>query len=217
MRSPLATSAAVHLAIVLILFFAHGPAPLIVPGPDVVQVSLVEPTTTPVIVAPPPAPKPRIEPAELRPEAGEGVKLAPVKPPPKQTETSRKADQEPAPTAPALPYAPAGNAGLRGQVSVDARDFAFTYYLMLVRNRVSQNWSPPAGLSSTNPVEAVVAFRIERDGTIAGVRLETGSAMEFFDRSALRAVMLSDPLPPLPLGFGGPSLGVHFGFQYAGP
>jgi hypothetical protein len=41
--------------------------------------------------------------------------------------------------------------------------------------------------------------------------------MEFFDHSALRAVMVSDPLPPLPLGFTGEDLGVHFGFEYAAP
>ena len=217
MRSPLAASAAAHLGVLLVLFLARGPAPLIVPGPDVVQVALVEPTMTQAISAPPPAPAPRVEPAELRAEPGEGVKLTPKKQPVPKVETPRKLETTPSPTAPALPYAPAGNVGLKGQVSVDAQDFAFTYYLMLVRNRIAQNWSPPAGLTSASPVEAVVAFRIERDGAVAALRLESASAMEFFDRSALRAVMLSDPLPPLPLGFGGASLGVHFGFQYASP
>jgi UDP-2,3-diacylglucosamine pyrophosphatase LpxH len=37
---------------------------------------------------------------------------------------------------------------------------------------------------------------------------------ECFDRSALRAVTISDPLPPLPDGFGGSELGVHFGFDW---
>ena len=44
-----------------------------------------------------------------------------------------------------------------------------------------------------------------------------GSGFEFFDSSALRAVMLSDPMPPLPFGYNGDDLGVHFGFEYEVP
>ena len=67
------------------------------------------------------------------------------------------------------------------------------------------------------PIRAIVYFKIRRDGSVAGIRLETPSQQEFFDRSALRAVQLGDPMPPLPLGFQGSDLGVHFGFQYVQP
>jgi hypothetical protein len=33
----------------------------------------------------------------------------------------------------------------------------------------------------------------------------------------VRAVTISVPLPPLPLGYAGSDLGVHFGFEYAAP
>ncbi len=109
-------------------------------------------------------------------------------------------------------------AGLSGDVAVDAGNFEFTYYLLLVRNRVSENWSPPAGLAlHGQPVRAIVYFRIGRDGEVTGAALETASGAEFFDRSALRAVQLSTPMPPLPLGYEGADLGVHFGFEYAAP
>jgi outer membrane biosynthesis protein TonB len=101
-------------------------------------------------------------------------------------------------------------------VQVDAKDFEFTYYLMLVRNRVAQNWAPPAGIGAGAGVQAVAYFQIARDGSVHGLKLETVSGLEYFDRSVLRAVALSDPLPPLPLGFTGPSLGVHFGFAWGG-
>jgi protein TonB len=117
-----------------------------------------------------------------------------------------------------LPAAPAGPAGLTGEVAVDTGDFEFTYYLLLVRNRVAENWSPPTGLAMRGqPVHAVVRFRITREGEVTGAVIERASGMEFFDHSALRAVMVSDPLPPLPLGFTGEDLGVHFGFEYAAP
>jgi protein TonB len=111
-----------------------------------------------------------------------------------------------------------GPAGLRGEVAVEAGNFEFTYYLLLVRSRVAENWSPPAGLVTRGqPVKAVVYFVIDREGEVTGIRLETASGAEFFDRSALRAVVLSVPLPHLPLGFAGADLGVHFGFEYASP
>ena len=119
--------------------------------------------------------------------------------------------------APALPWARAGNAGLAGQIQLDSRDFEFTYYLMLVRNRVAQNWSPPAGLAASGAVQALAYFQITRDGAVRGLRLETASGLGYFDASVMRAVMVSDPLPPLPLGFTGSSLGVHFGFQWGAP
>ena len=110
-----------------------------------------------------------------------------------------------------------GSPGLSGQIAVDTGDFAFAYYLRQVRSRIAQNWTPPAGLQSGQPIRAIVYFKISRDGSVSSVRMETGSTLEFFDRSAVRAVTLSDPMPPLPLGFEGSDLGVHFGFQYQQP
>jgi hypothetical protein len=52
---------------------------------------------------------------------------------------------------------------------------------------------------------------------VSEIRMDERSTREFFDRSALRAVMLSDPLPPLPLGFAGGDLAVHFGFDWEAP
>ncbi|MGH7742714.1 MAG: TonB C-terminal domain-containing protein [Candidatus Eiseniibacteriota bacterium] len=217
MRGPFIASAGVHLAVVAALFMLHGPAPLVVPGPEVVQVSLVSPDFT---QAPTPPTPPKIQPPRkaptIAPESGEGVKLTPPKPP--KTPKSEP-PPEPAPepeVAPALPWARVGPAGLSGQVQVDAKDFEFTYYLMLVRNRVAQNWAPPAGIGAGAGIQAVAFFQIARDGSVHDLKLESGSGLEYFDRSVLRAVALSDPLPPLPLGFTGATLGVHFGFSWGG-
>ncbi len=222
MRNALIGSAAVHGAVLAVLFVVRAGTPIIVPGPDVVQVALVDPSA---LAPTPPAPKavepePKREVPELAPEPGEGVKLVKPAPPKKKPpeKAPEKAPETPPLQEPALPYAAVGTGGLRGAVAVDAANFEFTYYLLLVRNRIAQSWSPPAGLATGgHPVRAVVYFRIGRDGSLSGVRLETTSSVEFFDRSALRAVALSDPMPPLPLGFSSGSLGVHFGFEYATP
>ena len=101
---------------------------------------------------------------------------------------------------------------------MDAADFEFTYYLVLIRNRIATNWAPPAGLSSGGqPMRAVVYFRIQPRRRGLGARGSRRERLvEFFDRSALRAVQLSDPMPPLPLGYAGGDLGIHFGFEYDG-
>ncbi len=221
MRHALIGSAVAHLAVLAALFAVRAGAPIVVPGPDVVQVSLIDPATAATLLAPrPSAPEPKREVPDLVPEDAAGVKL--VKPIPEKKKPAprdeAKTPETPPGPAPALPYAPAGSTGLRGQIAVDAGDFEFTYYLLLVRNRIAQSWSPPAGLvTGGQPVRAVVFFRIARDGSLSAVRLESPSRVEFFDRSATRAVILSDPLPPLPLGFAGGTLGVHFGFEYATP
>jgi TonB family protein len=59
-----------------------------------------------------------------------------------------------------------------------------------------------------------VHFKIDGLGRVMDVKLEVGSGVAFFDQSAVRAVNVSSPLPPLPAGYGGSTLGVHFGFQY---
>jgi len=215
-RGAFIASAGTHVAVIAALFMLHGPVPVVVPGPEVVQVSLVSPESE----APPqpPHPVPTQPPKHVPtvvPERGEGVKLTPPKPPPQPPKSEPPAKSEPE-VAPALPWAKVGPVGLSGQVQVDSKDFEFTYYLMLVRNRVAQNWAPPAGLGTGAGTQAVAYFQIQRDGSIQSLKLESGSGLEYFDRSVLRAVALSDPLPPLPLGFTGSSLGVHFGFSWGG-
>jgi TonB family protein len=208
----------VHLAILVALFWVRTATSLVIPGPETVQVALVDPaaltpTAPPKVESPPPEPTL----TEVKPAEDTGVKLQPEPRKKKKAEKPRE-ETVPTPESPALPSAPVGSAGLRGDVAVDARDFEFTYYLVLVRNRIAANWTPPAGLATGGRrVRAVVAFRIGRGGGVTTVRMEEVSGMEFFDRSALRAVVLSDPLPPLPLGFTASELGVHFGFDWEAP
>jgi TonB family protein len=215
MRGSLIGSTTVHVALLLALFLVAPSAPISVPGPDVVQGSLIDPAMAQTIAAPTPTREPEQKVPEIKPIDETGVKITPPKPPKKkQQEPDRR---EPQPAAAALPYAPVEAAGLRGQVAVDAADFEFTYYLLQIRNRIAGNWTPPAGLTTGHPVHAVVVFRIGRGGDVTGIQIEERSNVDYFDRAAIRAVTISAPLPPLPLGYSGYDLGVHFGFEYSGP
>ena len=219
MRAAAIASFTVHV-VVMSLLFAIGTGPVrIIPGPDVVQVALISPQAA--IAAPPPTPpkpEPNVVEETLKPTDETGVKLAPEKPKKKPVEKPKEKEPDPSTTTTVLPSAPMAAAGLKGDVTVEAGNFEFTYYLMLVRNRVAENWSPPSGLMTRGqPVRAVVYFRISREGEVMAARLESMSGAEFFDRSAVRAVQVSTPMPPLPVGYSGDVLGVHFGFEYETP
>jgi len=217
MRQSVILSSIVHVAILVVLFAVRANARLIVPGPDVVQVALIEPGAVRVPTPPPVTRAPEPVRERLTPQEEVGVKVSP--PPVKKRAPEPEPQPKEAPLpAPALTSVAIGPPGLSGSVAVDAGDFEFTYYLVIVRNRIAQNWTPPAGLvTGGQPLKGVVYFRIARGGAVSNVRVESQSGHPLFDHSTQRAIQLSNPMPPLPLGFPGSDLGVHFGFEYATP
>jgi len=218
MRSSVIGSSMVHVALLVVLLTVRANAPIVIPGPEVVQVALVEPGPIQPVPVEAKAPEPEEKLPPVKPTEETGVKLAPPKPPKPAKKPTEKPKETPPPTrAAALPFARVGNTGLGAQVSVEAADFEFTYYLVRVRELVTNNCTPPAGLSTGQAIHCVIYFRIGRGGEVSGARIETSSGAQFFDRSALRAVVISNPLPPLPLGYSGSDLGVYFGFEYSGP
>lgn len=224
MRGTLAGSAAVHLALLAVLLVMRPARTVVLPGPDVVQVALIG------APEPPAAPAPVVKPTDtVTPDETEGVRIQKDRPQPKpEVKQQPKPQQPPRPdarpttreTPPAapqrvvLPYAAVGG-GLAGQVAVDDANFEFAYYLQMVRAQIARNWTPPAGASPGMRVE--VYFRVARSGALSALRLDVGSGSGVFDQSALRAVVVTQQLPPLPLGYAGADLGIHFGFEYTGP
>lgn len=223
MKGTLMASTAVHVALLSVLFVVRPARDMVVPGPDVVQVALLgEPEP------PPPAPVVKANDA-VTPDESEGVRIEKPrsKPRPEVKQQTKKPDMK-APVPPSrdtppppsterrtvLPYAAVG-AGMAGQVAVDDANFEFAYYLQMVRAQIARNWTPPAG--SSTGARAEVYFRVTRAGEITGLRLETSSGGDYFDQTALRAVVITQQLPPLPLGYSGADLGIHFGFEYTGP
>jgi protein TonB len=102
-----------------------------------------------------------------------------------------------------------GSAGIGG-FKIDQADFKYPVYIERMVMIISLNWFKPAQVVLTNPV---VHFQIERDGTIMDARLVSSSGLAFVDRAALRAVLASSPLPPLPADYAGPHLGIQVVFE----
>jgi TonB family protein len=160
---------------------------------------------------PEPAPPPKPEPEAQRP----------VLPPPTTSPAKPKPENKPPPPAPVQeepPQAPPRRVGSvfgdplgastsAATLGVEDPNFTYGYYLDLVVQRISENWQPPrVGEDSRN---AIVYFRIQRDGTVTELGIRESSRSDVFDQRALKAVEISVPLPPLPKGYGKDFLGIN--------
>jgi TonB family protein len=94
-----------------------------------------------------------------------------------------------------------------GGVQLEGEEFPFQYYIELFVNKVGNNWKNPVQDPETS-LAAQVYFRISRTGRITGIALKKGSGNFIYDQAAMRAVLASNPLPPLPEGYRGDFLGV---------
>jgi TonB family protein len=109
------------------------------------------------------------------------------------------------------------NTGGEGGLSFGEGGFEdrFGWYVAAVRNRISTNW-----LLSTISASIVTAprvhitFDILRDGTVTNVEVPRSSGVPEVDRSALRAVLASNPLGPLPSDYSGSKVSVEFFFDF---
>ncbi len=91
----------------------------------------------------------------------------------------------------------------------------YGWYVQAVRERISQNWLlSMLDPSITQARRVYVEFDILRDGTISGLHVTESSGYAEVDRTALRAVLASNPLPALPPAYHGNNVHVIFYFDY---
>jgi periplasmic protein TonB len=94
--------------------------------------------------------------------------------------------------------------------TIDFANFCCPEYLVDMVNRIRSNWNAQAEVAGV----VIILFTIQRDGTLVNAAVEKTSNYTTLDISALRAVMATRQLTPLPAGFPNPSLTVHLNFQY---
>lgn len=95
---------------------------------------------------------------------------------------------------------------------LEVSNFPFPAYLLNAEKKLRRSWAPPPFGSVNKIPQAVVVFRIARNGKISGVKVEKGSGNQHFDLAALRAVYEADPLPPLPREYSEHTLLIHVSF-----
>ena len=82
-------------------------------------------------------------------------------------------------------------------------DFAtrFGWYIQAAKRRVDPNWdrlSIDSSVRNSTALHCAVSFSVNRDGSIKNVRITQSSGNLSWDNAGLRAIMSSNPLPPLP-------------------
>jgi len=94
--------------------------------------------------------------------------------------------------------------------SLDVGDFCCPEYINTMIVRVRQAWSPNQGAVG----QTLVKFTIQRNGALVNAEVERSSGNPVLDTAALRAIITTRALPPLPDAFPNPALTVHLNFQY---
>jgi periplasmic protein TonB len=203
-----------------------GSVPL--PKPDVVTTSRVVDASKGLYKS---EPKPKIE--ELPTPAKKIPEFTKEKPPRYVTRPSRVLKDTTPPPPNAVPYGQGGapavpyqqftlgragntNAGMNfSGPSGGSFGARFPWYVDAVRNRVSGNWLQTTVDPSVRwAPRAVVVFDILRDGTVANVQVLRSSGIASVDNSAVRAILGSNPLNPLPNEYPGPKVSVEFWFDF---
>ena len=119
---------------------------------------------------------------------------------------------------PALPFSNyASESGSVGSAVGSGNGFGskYSWYVDAINRRISSNWL----VSSVDPYvkwapRTAVTFDILRDGSIVNLQMVKSSGITSVDRSTLRAVRESSPLPALPNQYGGDRVAVDFYFDF---
>lgn len=100
--------------------------------------------------------------------------------------------------------------GTGGGSRLDVADFCCPEYLVLMVEKIRTNWNARTEVAGMT----IIKFTIQRDGTIVGSEIEKQSGYAALDINALRAVVTTRQLTPLPAAFPNPTLPVHLTFEY---
>ena len=88
---------------------------------------------------------------------------------------------------------------------------AIEIYKLEIRYHILRNWVFSSQLARTeDPLKAVIGITIAADGRITDTWFDRRSGNDYFDNSAYKAVLKSNPLPKLPEGFKDYTVGLAF-------
>jgi len=182
----------------------------------------------------PPEEKRPSKPKSESPKAPPPVKKADPKTPPPPGEKSARqeedhegpappsggsAPEKPATPEPAAPLAEGvglgtgGGDARAGVPSITSASFPYQWYRAALINKIRSSWSRPLTPGLSESLRCAVSFVIARDGTVIDVALAVSSGFPPLDDSAARAVLDSNPLPPLPYQYSTSSVRAEMIFE----
>jgi protein TonB len=102
-----------------------------------------------------------------------------------------------------------GGAGSGSSLEITG-DFCCPEYLSIMIARIRSAWNQDQGARGTS----LIRFTIKRDGSITDASIFKPSGTVTLDTAALRAVLATRTLPPLPDAFPNPTLTMRLSFEY---
>jgi TonB family protein len=102
-----------------------------------------------------------------------------------------------------------GGAGAGSSLEITG-DFCCPEYLATMITRIRSAWNQNQGARGTS----LIRFTINRDGSITNATIFKPSGTVTLDTAALRAVLVTRTLPPLPDAFPNPTLTMRLSFEY---
>ncbi|MEW6682765.1 MAG: TonB family protein [Nitrospirota bacterium] len=162
-------------------------------------------------VKPKPAPVKKAAPPPVE-KAKPSVKPAPADIPEEPEEAPEPDPPTPEPPAPVAKATEPAEPGIQLVTPLmEAVALKYPYYMNALKRKINENWSPP-GAGFAEAREVLVVFIILRDGSVRGAEVEQSSGDVFYDQAALRSVLRATPFPPLPDGYPGQDMKIHFSF-----
>src|SRR4029079_11436827 len=163
---------------------------------------------TPKMTVPIPSKAP-VRTAKARPEVTQAPDQAKGRAPTKRFET-RPGSALAETGARGLGFGLSTSGGVGSGSTLDVSNFCCPDYVAQMVEQIRMNWDGRAEVAGL----VIVKYTIQRDGTITDATVEKTSGYTALDISALRAVMNTRKLLPLPAAFPDQKLGVHLNFDY---
>lgn len=114
------------------------------------------------------------------------------------------------------PNAAPGQTGNGVQILTNTQGVDFDPYLRRIVEIVRRNWYAvmPETVYLGTKGRVVVIFNINANGTVPGLKPVSLSGTDSLDHAAEASISASNPFPPLPSQFHGPSITLQFSFYY---
>jgi TonB family protein len=100
--------------------------------------------------------------------------------------------------------------GVGSGSTLDVDNFCCPEYVAQMVEQIRTNWDGRAEV----PGVVIVKYTIQRDGTLSNATIEKTSGYTALDINALRAILQTRRLLPLPPAYPNSTLGVHLNFEY---
>lgn len=92
---------------------------------------------------------------------------------------------------------------------------AFMWYITLIKQKIDTCWTEPETTFKGNYI-VTVAFTVDKHGNVTNIHIIHPSELEKLNRSAINAIKLASPFPPLPKNYSYEKLDVTVDFRLEG-